>query len=335
MRMNSFFLVGAITFATVLLADAAGKVVLVTGASSGIGLTSSKYFAQQGLRVVLTARRLGKLEEAVKEIKAAGGDAAAFKLDVTKEEDHQAAFDFAEKMYGNVDFVFANAGYVGDLTKPLDEQSAENIMRPTMINVQGMALSIKYGVKSFRKNFPPGGTIVLTSSLCAVLASSYYQDGASSSIPYIMSKGATDALMRGMASYMHEGILAYGLNPALYETEMATRDGADKFGITVNALAAMNPVFDNIHTPFLRNEGLVHLGKVVLAMFEGTTKYAPCDSVIADGDATWNAQIGYNEISSHSNAFGTPDRAVWLKDMKDFKGDPYDMTTLPQMKQEL
>jgi len=77
MRMNSFFLVGAITFATVLLADAAGKVVLVTGASSGIGLTSSKYFAQQGLRVVLTARRLGKLEEAVKEIKAAGGDAAA------------------------------------------------------------------------------------------------------------------------------------------------------------------------------------------------------------------------------------------------------------------
>jgi len=315
------------------LSVASAKVALVTGASSGIGLVASKHFAQQGLQVVLTARRLSKLEEAVAEIKAAGGDAVAFALDVTKEADHIAAFAFAKETYGSVDYVFANAGFIGELETPFEEQTAEALMRPMMINVGGMALSLKHAVKSFRENSPPGGTIVFTSSIVAVFASSNYHAGGSSGIPYIITKGATDALVRGMGAYLHEGIRGYGLNPAVYESEMTTRDAADKFGIEVGQMVGgTNPVFDNIHTPFLRKEGLVHLAKVVLAMFDGTTKYEPCDHVISDGDGTWNAQVAYNAITSHTNPKGIPSRDVWLKHMNDYKGEPYDMSTLPQMK---
>lgn len=329
----------AIMFVAPQPAECAGSVVLVTGASSGIGLVASKYFAKQGLRVVLTARRSSMLEDAVKEITAAGGLAVACKLDVTKEDDHKAAFEFAEKAYGGVNYVFANAGYIGLLEKPLENQTADEIMMPSMVNAKGMALSIKYGVISMRKNNPPGGSIVLCSSIGSLYSPDYMRSARpTGGLPYAMSKGATDVLARGLAAYEHEGIRGYGINPFMYESEMTTRDVSDKFGVEVKNLAAVNAIFNNIETPWLGfPEGTEKVAHVVLAMLEGRTTYMPGDSVICDGDATWNAQVAYNEITSQdaqSSMFGSSARKVWLASMKDYKGDSYDISQLPKMLQK-
>lgn len=313
--------------------EGVGKVVLVTGASSGIGLLAAKYFAKKGLRVVLTARRTNLLEDAVKEIAVAGGTAVACKLDVTKEDDHKAAFEFAEKTYSGVDYVFANAGYIGSVEKPLENKPVEELTRLSMINVQGMALSVKYGVASMRKNNPPGGSIVITSAGGSLTSPNHQRSPvAAGFIAYCMTKGATDVLARGLAAYEHEGIRGFGINPCVYETEMTTRDLADKLRIKLNEGAAVNPIFNNVQTPWMGYpEGTEKIGHVVLALFDGTSKYKPGDGILCDGDATWNAQVMYSEITSQENPGGMPAREVFLARMKDFKGDPYDISKLAKM----
>lgn len=87
-----------------------GKVVLVTGASSGIGAHLARVAAQQGARVVLAARRQGHLAQVAEAIQAQGGEALAVSLDVTDRASVEAAFDTAQARFGVVDVVLNNAG---------------------------------------------------------------------------------------------------------------------------------------------------------------------------------------------------------------------------------
>jgi NADP-dependent 3-hydroxy acid dehydrogenase YdfG len=88
----------------------ANKVVLITGASSGIGEATARLLAQSGARVVLGARRIDRLEKIVAEIRRQGGTAAFRKLDVTNRQDVQAFVTFARERFGRVDVLFNNAG---------------------------------------------------------------------------------------------------------------------------------------------------------------------------------------------------------------------------------
>lgn len=88
----------------------ANKVVLITGASSGIGEASARLLAASGARVVLGARRSDRLERIVGEIRREGGTAEFKKLDVTNREDVQAFVKFAKEKFGRVDVLFNNAG---------------------------------------------------------------------------------------------------------------------------------------------------------------------------------------------------------------------------------
>ena len=90
-----------------------GKVALITGASRGFGEMTARQLAAAGVKVVLTARGVPAMQTIVDEIKAAGGEAACCKLDVTIEADHKAAFEFAKKKFGPVSCVFANSGTAG------------------------------------------------------------------------------------------------------------------------------------------------------------------------------------------------------------------------------
>lgn len=89
------------------------KVVLVTGASSGLGKHFAKVLAEAGAMVVVAARRQDRLDALVKEIKIDGGQALAVKIDVTDSESIVAAFDHAEDHFGTIDIVVNNAG-IGD-----------------------------------------------------------------------------------------------------------------------------------------------------------------------------------------------------------------------------
>ena len=88
----------------------AGRICLITGASSGFGAHFARLAAGAGARVVLGARRVERIEALVAEISASGGQALAVAMDVTNEASTIAAFDAAEAMFGPVDTVIANAG---------------------------------------------------------------------------------------------------------------------------------------------------------------------------------------------------------------------------------
>ncbi|HBX55898.1 MAG TPA: oxidoreductase, partial [Pseudomonas sp.] len=86
------------------------KVILITGASSGIGEACARLLAEKGARLLLGARRTERLEQLVGEIRAAGGNADYRRLDVTSQADTQVFVDAALAQYGRVDVLINNAG---------------------------------------------------------------------------------------------------------------------------------------------------------------------------------------------------------------------------------
>src|SRR5215211_2642083 len=88
-----------------------GKVVVITGASSGFGASAVKLFAQEGCRLVLAARRLDRLEDMANEIRAAGGEALPLSVDVTQPAQIEAMVHSAVDAYGRIDVLFNNAGF--------------------------------------------------------------------------------------------------------------------------------------------------------------------------------------------------------------------------------
>ncbi|MEO0755215.1 MAG: SDR family NAD(P)-dependent oxidoreductase, partial [Pseudomonadota bacterium] len=99
----------------------AGKTAIVTGASSGIGRGLGRGLAAAGASVVAAARRLERLEDLVREIEDAGGDAVAVRMDVTDPGSVSAAFEEAQDRTGLIDVVINNAG-VGDGNAFLDAE---------------------------------------------------------------------------------------------------------------------------------------------------------------------------------------------------------------------
>src|SRR5438105_7419595 len=98
---------------TAMLIDWAQQVVLITGASSGIGRALAVELARRGAAVGLLARRLETLQEIVREIEATGGRALALPADVTDKDSVRAAADDLRARFGQIDVLIANAGVGG------------------------------------------------------------------------------------------------------------------------------------------------------------------------------------------------------------------------------
>lgn len=113
-----------------------GKVVLITGASSGIGEAAARLIAAKGARVVLGARRIDRLETLVSDIAAAGGSARAKALDVTDHSDMQAFVEFAKSAFGKVDVIVNNAGVMP--LSPLSALKVDEWNRMLDVNVRGV-----------------------------------------------------------------------------------------------------------------------------------------------------------------------------------------------------
>ena len=92
----------------------AGRVALVTGASQGIGRACAMRLAKEGAAVAVAARNQGKLDELVSEIKASGGNATAFSLDVSDEEQIKSTFKATLGQFGRIDILVNNAGITRD-----------------------------------------------------------------------------------------------------------------------------------------------------------------------------------------------------------------------------
>jgi NADP-dependent 3-hydroxy acid dehydrogenase YdfG len=112
------------------------KVILITGASSGIGEATARHLAVRGGRVVLGARRTDRLEKLTTEIRAAGGRAEFRALDVTRLADVQAFTNFALERFGQIDVIVNNAGVMP--LSPLAELKIEEWNRMIDVNIRGV-----------------------------------------------------------------------------------------------------------------------------------------------------------------------------------------------------
>lgn len=113
-----------------------GKVVLITGASSGIGETTAKVLAARGATVVLGARRTERLDALVAEITAAGGTAIARALDVTRRDDVQAFANHTLEHFGRIDVIVNNAGVMP--LSPMAALKVDEWDRMVDVNIKGV-----------------------------------------------------------------------------------------------------------------------------------------------------------------------------------------------------
>ncbi|MCW5831663.1 MAG: SDR family oxidoreductase [Labilithrix sp.] len=118
------------------MSGVANKVVLVTGASSGIGEATVRLLAERGARVVFGARRTERIEVITAELRAAGGEVEARPLDVTRLEDVQGFVAFARERFGRVDVLVNNAGVMP--LSPLSALKIDEWNRMIDVNIRGV-----------------------------------------------------------------------------------------------------------------------------------------------------------------------------------------------------
>lgn len=187
----------------------AGRVALVTGASSGIGRAAAIELAHRGAKLVVAARRQPELDSLVAEIAAAGGEARAFVADIAQEAEVRALVDFAAGTYGRLDIAFNNAGTEGSFA-PLVEQTAERYQQVFDLNVRGVLNSMRYEAELMLAQ--GGGSIINNASMGGVI-------GFENASVYIASKHAVVGLTKTASiEWFRRGVRVNALCPGLIET---------------------------------------------------------------------------------------------------------------------
>ena len=138
-----------------------GRLVLVTGAGSGIGKAAALRLARAGADVALLSRTKEELDEVAEEIEQMGRTALVVVADTSSEAQMQKAFDKVASEFGRLDFVFANAGINGTWA-PLDELSYEDWNKTMSINLGGTFLTVHLALPLMTEI---GGSILITSSI--------------------------------------------------------------------------------------------------------------------------------------------------------------------------
>ncbi|WP_308555688.1 SDR family oxidoreductase [uncultured Lactobacillus sp.] len=142
------------------------KVVVITGASSGIGEATAKLLASKGAKVVLGARNRDKLQKITDEIEDNGGQAVFGVTDVSKKEDNEALIKLAKDTFGKVDVVFLNAGIMPVTT--LSALEVDRWMQTIDINLKGVLYGIAAVMPEFKAQH--GGQVIATSSVAGLQA---------------------------------------------------------------------------------------------------------------------------------------------------------------------
>lgn len=135
-----------------------GKVAVITGGNSGMGLATAPLFAKEGAKVIITGRRQKQLDEAVESI---GANAEGVLGDVSKLSDLDKLHDHVKAKYGRVDVIFANAG-LGSLA-PIDQVTEAQFDETFNVNVKGAYFT----VQKLLPLVPDGGSIILNASIAS------------------------------------------------------------------------------------------------------------------------------------------------------------------------
>jgi NAD(P)-dependent dehydrogenase (short-subunit alcohol dehydrogenase family) len=187
------------------------KVVIVTGATSGIGRDTALAFARDGAKVVVAGRREAEGAEVVAAIKSAGGEALFVRTDVSIEADAKNLVERTLAAFGRLDFAFNNAGIYADIG-PVTTATSELYEKTFGINVAGVLYGMKYQIPAMLSS--GGGSIVNNASSLGL-----------SVIPgaavYNASKFAVIGLTKSAAvEFSAQGVRVNAVCPAVVETEI-------------------------------------------------------------------------------------------------------------------
>jgi NAD(P)-dependent dehydrogenase (short-subunit alcohol dehydrogenase family) len=206
------------------MAQLSGKVAVVTGGASGIGEACSETLAREGAAVVVADVDDALGRNVVERIKKAGGKASYVHLDVRDEAAWPGVIAEAEKRFGRLDIMVANAG-IG-IAGPLIDMTLVDWQRQQAINLDGVFLSIKYAAPAMKK--AGGGSIVLMSSVAGLR-------GAPGLAGYAATKGGVRLLAKSAAlelaadkircNSVHPGIIATPIWGKLPAGALATQSG--------------------------------------------------------------------------------------------------------------
>lgn len=208
-------------------------VMIITGASSGIGAATARLFGGKGYRLVLAARRLERLKELEGQIKAQGGEAFSVETDVSALKSLNSLVDKTLKQYGQIDILFNNAGF--GRTKWLEEMDPEkDIALQIQVNLIGLIQLTRQVLPHMMER--RSGHIINMGSLGGWVATPTYTVYAASKFAV---RGFSDALRREVGVW---GIDVSVIYPGGVTTEFASHTGAKrKTGITTPAFLRLSP----------------------------------------------------------------------------------------------
>ena len=215
-----------------------GKVVAITGASSGIGAATARLLAERGAVVALGARRAGRLDKLEQEIRDHGGRAVTRATDVTRREDLERLVDAAVEEFGRLDVLVSNAGI--SKIGPMADLDVDGWSAMIDVNLRGVLHGIAAALPVFRRQGQ--GHLVTTVSTAGLKI-------VSTQAVYAATKNAVRTLLEGLRQESTDGVLrTTAVSPGFVRTELADsidnleareqiRRSRDEFAIPPEAVA--------------------------------------------------------------------------------------------------
>src|SRR5215469_15525257 len=204
-----------------------GKIAIVTGGNSGIGLATAQWFVEEGAYVFITGRRQSELDKAVKQI---GRNVMGVQSDVSNIADLDRLYETVKQQKGRIDVLFANAG-VREVA-PLGSITEAHFDKIFNINVKGLLFTVQKALPLFQD----GGSIILTASI----GGSKGFEGAS---VYNATKAAIRSFARSWTvDLKHRKIRVNAVSPGIISTPMATISGK---GLSEEAVEQIKKSFMN------------------------------------------------------------------------------------------
>lgn len=201
--------------------DLTGKVALVTGGNSGIGLGFARGVAEAGADVCIWGTNAQKNAAAVEALKPTGRRIVALECDVGDEKAVDAAFAETLKQMGRVDSCFANAGVAGFSNPSFTQMTSEEWHRVLRINLDGAFYTFRAAARHMVER-GGGGSLVGTASLAAI-------EGAARHEHYAATKGGLISMIRALAvEFARHGIRANAVLPGWIETNMTQNSMANE-----------------------------------------------------------------------------------------------------------
>ena len=224
-----------------------GRTAIVSGSARGIGAKTAAALAREGANVVITDVLEDQGQTTVAELQAAGAQALFMQHDVTSEEDWSRVVDDTVSHFGGLHVVVNNAGVF--LEKPIEEMNLEEWRWLSSINLEGVFLGTKHGIRAMKQSCPPGqtsGSIVNLSSVAGIVGSVF-------SSAYSMSKGGVRLFTKSAAlecAFLGYNIRVNSVHPGIINTDMMSEvahkwqkvNRNDNYDEAWEALGQMQPI---------------------------------------------------------------------------------------------